>query len=172
MQPVGTAEGTIAWSDWELEWEVVPKSRWLPPPPPSNLTEVVISREPGKTVTMPIDKKGTREIKPYSRSGLPAGLKQLSKHDSSKDDSSVRALITYLPLDKEGKQANEGRAKAVRVFATFHVLKPGLKTANDYLTKAKWWDLGPAMLPKMIFFPRVEHGGFFGMAVSPWSRSV
>jgi hypothetical protein len=149
---MGTATGSVAWSDWELEWEAVPRSRWASLP--GNLA----------AATMRVGANGVAEIKPHSWSGLRAGLKQLARRTST----GPRALITYLPVDRSGKTVPAGQAAAVRVFATMYAPSTSLA---DYLAKAQWWDLGSLGLPGMMPFPVVQNGGFFGMAVENGVRN-
>lgn len=113
--------------------------RWVAPPP--------LHRHP-----LPIKKPFIAEIKPHTKSGIAAGVRQLRGRAVPPDHQ--RWLVAYRVL-AEPKSGTPGR---IRVFA-YRVAPDGGRQGP--------WDLGEGIIPVKIGFPRINQPAFFGMAVEP-----
>ncbi|WP_433612653.1 hypothetical protein [Prescottella agglutinans] len=111
---------------------------------------------PVRRLPLDVTGPGIAEIKPHSKSGEAAGLRQLARRaEDPRFRDSQKWLVTYLPVRMDGSVAQSGRATRVRVFA-------GEVRGGKVMSR---FDLGATDVPPSVPFPRIDETAFFGMAI-------
>jgi hypothetical protein len=104
-----------------------------------------------------ISKPGIAEIKPHTRHGIPAGIRQLLTR-SSKDPYRGREmwLVTYTAVP--------------RISLTPRSIRVLVYKVDPKGNLGPHWDLGERTLPATMQFPKTDNPAFFGMAVEDLVR--
>jgi hypothetical protein len=104
-----------------------------------------------------ITRPGIAEIKPHTKHGIPAGVRQLRGRTSKGPLKGLDMwLVTYLAVPQKTLTPSRIRVLVYKVEPTGPLGRP--------------WDLGEKVLPATMPFPKTDNPGFFGMAVEDCVR--
>lgn len=165
-----------------LTISALPKNlrQWLPVP--TNLTT-----DPANLLAS-VGNFEFAEIKPHNSDGISGGLEQLGLQEgrgrerlkgSASPFRTGKFLVTYLPVDEQGKSALEGNPHCVRVFVTNRCknevkkkdpsgrIRKWEQIINDW----DWYDLGSFKPPPTIPLI-VQEASVFGVVIEPYVRQV
>lgn len=124
--------------------------------------------------TLSVQDHGFAEIKPHNEDGIRDGLKQLEPSTEKKPalgraGRRGMALVTYLPVNKEGEAVGEGSAAGVHVFATPYSGQTvdhatHKKRVKDIINSWTWHHVGCFKPPQRINLV-VDRAALFGIAI-------